>query len=473
MEQDLLGNEIRERVSVRDPSAHEPFVTGRYISDKVAQGKALIVPDEDKYNTIDPSSIVVLRKADITWFPLINQAAGVIVEEGTISGHFSQMLREMNKPAVYAAHDAKKLIKQDQEITICPGEITMGPAVGYVINGAVELKVTKESLPEFETPKTKVFAISSFVGGLKQILHAPVAGVGVMRSDFLNNSVFGVHPSALLDYSRGLLESRDPDANKNLDKLLSESFGFSSSRAGYTARDLYVNVMAKKIADVAKLLPGKRINYRLCDLRSDDSKRLLGGDTYELREDNPAQGKRGAYRLLKERETLYLECDIIKKAMEISGADINIFIPFCRTPFEVEKLVGLINDYGLTAPEIGGMVEVSGMPYIIDEFTDTLDFFVFGPFDMTQGLFMMDREYAFASDYAHPNNRATIGAFKLMLKNLQGFGKDVYLPTSDLFHLEEYMPLLGDTKLHLACFPDTFERDVLFTNKKELECGYK
>ncbi len=444
------------RVTLKDEPNQEPLVTGTYISHDAVSGEAVVQPSKDA--NIGKGKIVVLKQADNTWFPLVRQASAIIVEEGTMANHFSQMLREMDMPSVICAVDAAQKILNGQGITIYPNPQNHGTfPQGCVVEGIMPLEERVEQLPDYPQTKTGVYSICSFKGGISNLRNSPMAGIGLMRADFLNNYLFGIHPVAMADYASGNL--RDRDTKLKLDKLFGETFGADYSRA----RAVYVDEVAKHIHEVAQLIPGKRINYRLFDLKSDEACNLIGGRGYEPYETNPMLGIRGTTKLIsgEYRPGLELECEIIRTAAERYGVDLHLIIPFCRKSRDGAAAVSLIRTQGVVKEEIGVMIEIPVNAIMADRFANVFDFLVFGPMDMTQSLYMADRGCTSSAQYCDVSNEATKETVNVMLRRLQGYSKDIFIITYEVFSgLDEYHKYQGNNRLHLISFPDTFEKDL-------------
>ena len=463
----MANERYRTTRTLKEEPEDEPLSTGIYISRAAVAGKAAVLPDKD--SKLGDNTIVVIREADNTWFPLIRQASAVIIEEGSIAQHFSQMLREMNMPSVICAKGATDKILDGQEITIHPGErIKSNFPQGYVREGIHELIETTERLPDYPKTKTEVFSICSFKGGIEKLKHSPMAGIGLMRADFLNNYLFGIHPLAMVDYANGTLI--DNDARRALDKMFGD-LGVTREKA----LDYYIDVVAKQIFEVAQHIPGKRINYRVFDLNSGESRKLIGGAMYELVENNPMMGERGVTKFISNsyRPALELECAIMNAAIEY-GVNLHPIVPFCRTPEDGKEAIRLIREQGISKAEVGGMIELPINVILADRFADQFDYMVFGPMDMTQSLYMADRGTTSLSDYCNFDNDGTRESVNVMLRRLEGYSKDIFIIAYEVFSgLGDFMKYQGDNRLHLISFPDNFEDNIFRLSKLEERVEYK
>jgi pyruvate, water dikinase len=429
-------------------------IKGSYVTKKVVGGNAIVSPA--KYSKLDSNTVLVLERADITWFPLIKQAAGVIIEEGTLLGHFSQMLREMNLPSLIGAENATKILLNGQKVTMFPSEEDTN--LGFVVDGHGGLyNPHQEDVKGLPRTVTNIYPLCSFKRRMAELKGYPISGVGLMRSEFLNCFMFGVHPQAFVDYCNGHLE--DDTARRTIESMLQGLYGGEIS----DPREFYVRSIAAAIADVASLMPGKRINYRLADLRSDDAANLVGGEAYEPEEHNPMMGYRGTTKLINEkyRAALRLEFDIIKAVLEDPSIDLHILTPFCRTCEDGEKLVGLARTYGLKQPQIGMMVEMPSNVVMASEFADVFDYFLIGPMDLTQSTYMSDREAHSMRKYCDINQEGPRRMVETMLRYLDGRNKEVWVGEYELFSgLPRYLDVISNNTLHLVCLPDRLAETI-------------
>ncbi|MBD3309675.1 hypothetical protein GF351_00475 [Candidatus Woesearchaeota archaeon] len=430
---------------------------GTYISSQAVQGKALIHPG--KWDKIEPGTLVVLQsagcseRADITWFSLLEQAAGVILQQDTPQGHLHQMLKEAGKPTLCGYRDADKELKDGDKLTMYPTRNSRGA----VSAENPEFFEAEEPRPELPKIKTLVYPVCSHEKRVAALRHLPISGIGLMRSEFLNNYTFGVHPKAVIAYAKGCL--RDPDTAELMDTVFHKKYDCRSS----DPRDFYVDTVSDRIMRISDSLPehSRRINYRLVDLRTDDSRALIGGSEFEDHEANPMMGCRGTMKLISEdyRDAFELECEVVKAALN-KGADLHILTPLCRTPEEGRKLVTLVRNNCVEA-EMGMMVEVPANAFYSSEFADIFDFFLTGPMDLTQAMFMYDREAETAARYTDPDNKATRGIVATFLSRIKDREKDVFIGEFEVLKvLREYRNIAGRNRIHLVSLPDRLEEVI-------------
>ena len=164
----------------------------------------------------------------------------------------------------------------------------------------------------------------------------PNEGVGLARLEFIIARTIGVHPKALLEYDRQPAELQ---------------LAIRERMAGY--RDpvsFYVDKLAEGIAMIAAAFAPKPVIVRTSDFKTNEYANLLGGETYEPKEENPMIGFRGASRYVHEsfRDCFELECRALKKVREDMGLEnVWVMIPFVRTLEEARGVAELLHDFGL------------------------------------------------------------------------------------------------------------------------------
>ena len=161
----------------------------------------------------------------------------------------------------------------------------------------------------------------------------------------------------------------------------------------------FVDQLACGIARIAASQYPQQVIVRMSDFKSNEYAQLIGGAAFEPKEANPMLGWRGASRYYSEeyRDGFALECRAIKKVREEIGLDnVIVMIPFCRTPEEADKVLGVMAENGLHRGEQGlqvyVMAEIPANVLLADEFSQRFDGFSIGSNDLTQLLLGVDRD---------------------------------------------------------------------------------
>jgi pyruvate,water dikinase len=214
----------------------------------------------------------------------------------------------------------------------------------------------------------------------------PVAGVGLVRIEFVISNWIGVHPMALLH------PERIPDAG--IRAAIRERVGTAPSPA-----DFFVERLAGGVAQIAAAFHPRPVIVRFSDFKSNEYAGLLGGAAFEPAEQNPMIGFRGASRYYdaRYREGFALECAAIHRVREQMGlANVKVMIPFCRTLTEARRVLDELRQNQLQPGERGleiyVMCEIPNNVILADGFAELFDGFSIGSNDLTQLALGVDRD---------------------------------------------------------------------------------
>ncbi|MEJ2669198.1 MAG: phosphoenolpyruvate synthase, partial [Gammaproteobacteria bacterium] len=213
----------------------------------------------------------------------------------------------------------------------------------------------------------------------------PNAGVGLARLEFIINRMIGVHPKALLNY-----EKLPRDVQQSAARRM----------AGYADPvSFFVDKLVEGIVTLAAAFYPQKVIVRLSDFKSNEYANLIGGKLYEPDEENPMLGFRGASRYISDsfRDCFALECQALKAVREHYGFDnVEIMVPFVRTPGEAKRVVELLAEHGLKRGENGlrviMMCELPTNALLAEAFLEHFDGFSIGSNDLTQLTLGLDRD---------------------------------------------------------------------------------
>jgi len=138
---------------------------------------------------------------------------------------------------------------------------------------------------------------------------------------------------------------------------------------------------------------------RLSDFKSNEYRKLLGGERYEPEEENPMLGWRGASRYVAEdfRGCFELECAAMKQVRDELGlTNVELMVPFVRTTREAKEVIKLLAQNGLERGKSGlkivMMCELPSNAILAEEFLELFDGFSIGSNDLTQLTLGLDRD---------------------------------------------------------------------------------
>jgi pyruvate,water dikinase len=152
---------------------------------------------------------------------------------------------------------------------------------------------------------------------------------------------------------------------------------------------------------------------RFSDFKSNEYKGLIGGGLFEPEEENPMLGWRGASRYYSEvyKPAFGLECQAILRVRNKMGlTNTKVMVPFCRTPEEGEKVLKVMEEYGLKRGENGlevyVMAELPSNIVLADRFAEIFDGFSIGSNDLTQLALGLDRDSGLVAHLYDERNEA-------------------------------------------------------------------
>jgi len=357
------------------------IVEGHSIGQRIGQGKARILKDASEIEKLRSGDVLVTEMTDPDWEPIMKKASAIVTDRGGRTCHAAIVARELGIPAIVGCSHATTLIKDEQAITISCAE----GEVGYVYDGLLDFKIEKidvKQMPELPLD------IMMNIGNPDQafsVQSLPNHGVGLARIEFIISQMIGIHPNAILHFDEQPADIKD--------KIQEKISCYNNPL------EFYIEKLREGISTIAAAFYPKPVIVRTSDFKSNEYANLLGGKQYELLEENPMLGFRGASRYVHERfrECFKLECQALCKVREEMGlTNVEVMIPFVRTVEEAEQVVQLLADNGLKRGENGlkviMMCEVPSNAILPEDFLKHFDGFSIGSNDLTQLTLGLDRD---------------------------------------------------------------------------------
>ena len=385
---------------------------GRSIGQRIGQGRVCLVDDLADMDRVRDGDVLVTDMTDPDWEPVMKRASAIVTNRGGRTCHAAIIARELGIPAVVGCGDATDRLKDGQAVTVSCAE----GDTGFIYEGELPFEHQKKDLDQMpELP----FKIMMNVGNPDRAFsfsRLPNAGVGLARLEFIINKMIGVHPKALLNYDSM------PDAVKQqIDERM----------AGYgDPVDFYVEKLVEGVASIAAAFAPEKVIVRLSDFKSNEYANLIGGKIYEPHEENPMLGFRGASRYISEsfRDCFELECRAMKRVREEFGlTNVELMVPFVRTPDEAHQVIKIMSDFGLRRGEndlkIIMMCELPSNALLADEFLDYFDGFSIGSNDMTQLTLGLDRDSGLIAHLFDERNAAVKQLLSMAIQACRRQGK--------------------------------------------------
>ncbi len=357
------------------------LVTGQAIGTKIGQGKARNIRGVEDLNTFKAGEVLVTDTTNPDWEPIMKIASAIITNKGGRTCHAAILSRELGIPAVVGCDNATEILADADEVTVSCAE----GEDGHIYEGILDFEIQKTNLSNLPKTKTKVMMILGNPDLAFSLSSLPVDGIGLARMEFIINAYIQAHPMALKHP-----EKVDEQTRTKLHEL---------TEAYESMEAFFVKTLSEGVATIASAVYPKPCVVRMSDFKSNEYATLLGGSTFELQEDNPMIGFRGASRYAHPNyeEGFALECAAMKRVRDEMGFDnVTLMIPFCRRVDEGQKVINTMAKYGLKQGENGleiyVMCEIPNNVIQIDAFSKIFDGFSIGSNDLTQLTLGVDRD---------------------------------------------------------------------------------
>lgn len=249
----------------------------------------------------------------------------------------------------------------------------------------------------------------------------PVSGVGLARMEFIIAEVIKIHPLALI-YPEKILHKNIQDQINKITK------GYSDPR------NFFIHQLAQGISTIAGAFYPREVIVRFSDFKTNEYAHLIGGEYFELHENNPMIGLRGASRYVSSffQKAFEMECEAMNFCINNVGLDnIILMIPFCRTLSEAHAVKDKLSSLGLdqtkksTPIKIYMMCEVPSNVILIEKFADIFDGFSIGSNDLTQLTLAIDRDSSQLSYLFDERNEAVKEMIKIAIKGSHQRGRPI------------------------------------------------
>lgn len=335
------------------------------------------LPDEHLKNKIivaddlTPADTVLMQHYEIAAFA---------TEFGGSTSHTAILARNLRIPAVVGLHNAKKLIKNDDDVILdgSSGIILVNPdknILKHYQKKQTEVKKYYASLKKFKDAPAKsidgipitLMANIELPEDFETVRDVGAAGVGLYRTEFLYMN-----------------RNNPPDEEEHFETYM----------------------------EVIKALQGLPLTIRTVDLGADKEVDGVGRQSSHIRS-NPALGLRAIRLCLKEPDFFRPQLRAIIRAS--AHGPIRIMIPMLTNTQEMQQILFIVDELKTELEnksisfdkeiKIGGMIEVPASAICADIFADKLDFLSIGTNDLIQYTMAIDRvndEVNYLYDPLHP-----------------------------------------------------------------------
>ncbi|MFA6203997.1 MAG: phosphoenolpyruvate synthase [Gallionella sp.] len=421
------------------------LVEGRAIGQKIGCGRVRIILSADEMSKVQAGDVLVTDMTDPNWEPVMKKASAIITNRGGRTCHAAIIARELGIPAIVGCGHATSALREGEIVTASCAE----GDTGYVYHGRLPFDVVVHSETLLPPLPVKLMLNVGNPNLAFEFAHLPSAGVGLARLEFIINNLIGIHPKAVLEYNKL--------PGKLREAVLLRSAGYADPE------EFYVEKITEGVATLAAAFWPKPVIVRLSDFKSNEYRKLLGGEIYEPMEENPMIGFRGAGRYVAPNfsDCFELECRAMKRVREKLGyTNVELMVPFVRTVQEAREVVASMASHGLTRGEHGlrliMMCEIPSNALLAEAFLEYFDGFSIGSNDLTQLTLGLDRDSALVADRFDERDEAVKMLLKMAITTCNRLNKYVGIcgqGPSDHFDFAQWLVETGIQTLSLN--PDT------------------
>ncbi|SMB25758.1 phosphoenolpyruvate synthase [Sterolibacterium denitrificans] len=403
------GNVI-EKYRIRQ---HGKVLThGRAIGQKIAAGPVRLVKDATEMGRVQAGDILVTDMTDPDWEPVMKKAGAIVTNRGGRTCHAAIIARELGIPAIVGCGNATATLAENEDVTVSCAE----GDTGYVYRGLLDFEVTRQDTGNLPELPVKIMMNVGNPELAFEFAQIPNGGVGLARLEFVINNMIGIHPKAILNFNEAPASLRD--------EIKRRARGYADPCA------FFIDKLAEGVATIAAAFYPKPVIVRLSDFKSNEYRKLLGGEQYEPEEENPMLGFRGASRYAAHsfRDCFELECLAMKKVRDQLGlTNVELMVPFVRTTDEARAVVDLLAEHGLKRGENGlrliMMCEIPSNALLAESFLEMFDGFSIGSNDLTQLTLGIDRDSALVAASFDERNPAVKQLLSLAISACNRLGK--------------------------------------------------
>jgi pyruvate,water dikinase len=378
-----------ETVHSKPQNNNEIILKGIGASSGVSFGPVNVILDIKNIASFIDKQVLVTQMTTPDWTPIMKRASAIITQSGGATAHAAIVSRELGIPCIVGAKDATNILKTGQEVTV-------DGSTGCIYDGKIEIQNKSETQSSsFESESWPITATQIYMNlGSPDLIDKykvlPFDGIGLMRLEFLIADKISKHPLKIIE---------DNESDK------------------------FVNELFNGINKVASTIFPRPLVVRFSDFKSNEYRKLEGGEKYEPHEENPMIGWRGISRYISPdyQPAFRLECKAIKKLRDAGMSNVWVMLPFARTIPEVKETLKIMQEEGLERSDdfkVWLMAETPSLVIQADDFAKLCDGFSIGSNDLTQLMLGVDRDSELLHRLGYFNERdpAVLKAIKTLIR---------------------------------------------------------
>jgi pyruvate,water dikinase len=349
--------------------SNPPLLKGLGASPGIRGGKVRKLLRAAEMERLQPGEVLVTSMTTPDMVPAMARAAAIVTDEGGMTCHAAIVSRELGVPCVVGTRTGTQVLQEDEPITVDGkmGTVVRGlPAAPPPATGAGGAPSgSYDAHAGAPVTATKIYVNASVPEKAQEYSRLPVAGVGLLRIEFIFTAHVRDHPLALLKQGKG---------------------------------PQLVSRLADGIATVCQAFYPRPVIIRTSDFKTNEYRGMPGGSEFEPNEENPMIGWRGCSRYISPiyRPAFLLELEAIQQVRVDRGLkNAHVMLPFVRNTWELEQIAEMLKDKGLRRTrdfKLYLMAEVPSTVLLAREFSQHCDGFSIGSNDLTQLVLGADRD---------------------------------------------------------------------------------
>jgi pyruvate,water dikinase len=423
------------------------LTTGLAIGQAIATGRVCKLTSPHNAARFPLGGVLVTKATDPDWVPVMQRASAIITEQGGRTSHAAIVSREFGLPAVIGTRNATAVLTNGQDVTVSCAE----GDEGRVYDGIADYEAKVLNPRSVPSTRTKVMLNIANPASAMRWWPLPADGIGLARMEFIISNHIKIHPLALARFD----QIKDFETRALIARMTS----------GYSDKSSYfVERLAEGVGRIAASQYPNPVIVRMSDFKTNEYAALIGGTTFEPKEENPMIGWRGASRYYSPdyRDGFALECRAIARVRGRMGFDnVIVMIPFCRTVDEADRVLAEMARHGLKRGrdklEVYVMCEIPANVILAEDFAKRFDGFSIGSNDLTQLVLGVDRDSQRLAPLFKEDNPAVIASIRHVIAAAHKCGRKIGFCGQAPSDHPAYARLLVDARIDsVSVTPDSF-----------------